>query len=150
MCFVQSVLSVTSKRPVHEWNKCLCLSESVCVLLVWVHDAALNTVCVWIFLCVTMRLAAPSVVCWTECYMVSRAERRRMKALAGCSNKEQIIISGYCPPPNSLPPQTPLHSPAQAENVNRPYRWQANEGRSVWPSRDKFNWFKINRTIGKR
>lgn len=40
--------------------------------------------------------------------MGSQAERRLMKALAGCSNKEQIIISGHCPPPNSLQqPPTP-------------------------------------------
>lgn len=34
-----------------------------------------------------------------------------MKALAGCSNKEQIIISGHCPPPNSLqqPPSSRPH-----------------------------------------
>lgn len=36
-----------------------------------------------------------------------------MKALAGCSNKEQIIISGHCPPPNSLqqPPHPHLLTP---------------------------------------
>lgn len=56
---------------------------------------------------VTMCLAACSTVCWTGCCMGSQAERRLMKALAGCSNKEQIIISGHCPPPNSLQ-QTPL------------------------------------------
>lgn len=37
-----------------------------------------------------------------RCCMESPAERRLMKALAGCSNKEQIMISGHCPPPSSL------------------------------------------------
>lgn len=48
-----------------------------------------------------------------------------MKASARCSNKEQIIISGHCPPPDPLP-TAPLTHPS-AENVNGPYRWQGGE-----------------------
>lgn len=54
-----------------------------------------------------MCLAASSTV-WTGYCMGSPAERRLMKALAGCSNKEQIIISGHCPSPNSLQHPPPL------------------------------------------
>lgn len=42
---------------------------------------------------------------WNGRFMGSRPERRLMKALAGCSNKEQIIISSHCPQPDS--PQQP-------------------------------------------
>lgn len=72
-------------------------------------------------------------------FVVSLSGRERwwMKAGAGCSNKEQIIISGHCPLPNSLrrpPPNPPPSTPSQtalfpltpppplqsaAENVNR-------------------------------
>lgn len=69
-------------------------------------------------------LAACSVGYWSVCFMGSQAERRLMKALVGCSNKEQIIISSYCPPLNSLQQLPPLLT---AENVNRYYLWHDEE-----------------------
>lgn len=62
---------------------------------------------VYLVLVCVMCLAACSVDSWTGCCMGSQAERQLMKALAGCSNKEQIIISGHCPPPSSLPQHHP-------------------------------------------
>lgn len=46
------------------------------------------------------------------CLPGSQAERRLMKALAGLCNKEQIIMSGHCPPPPTPPGQTLLLPPA--------------------------------------
>lgn len=68
------------------------------------------SVCVPVMMC----LAARSTVRCSGCFMGSQAERRLMKALVGCSNKEQIIIRSHCPPPNSLqqhPPLQPVLAP---------------------------------------